>query len=192
VSLLKVEVKGVVLVGVSVSREVVPTFARVLLHTSLGRHMLRPLLRSEIIQVANRRAWYDASKLTPDVLDLYKAPLRVEGWDKALAEVSKLSIGTMLSSNNVLALLKALQWLPVLIATGAEDILVSLRSSQALASKFSDSRLVAISGCGHLPHEECPKALLAAIVPFVSKLSMELSSVHLAAISNKAFFEDYR
>jgi len=188
----QVEVKGVVLVGVSVSREVVPTFARVLLHTSLGRHMLRPLLRSEIIQVANRRAWYDASKLTPDVLDLYKAPLRVEGWDKALAEVSKLSIGTMLSSNNVLALLKALQWLPVLIATGAEDILVSLRSSQALASKFSDSRLVAISGCGHLPHEECPKALLAAIVPFVSKLSMELSSVHLAAISNKAFFEDYR
>jgi hypothetical protein len=68
-----------------------------------------------------------------------QAPLRVEGWDKALAEVSKLSIGTMLSSNNVLALLKALQWLPVLIATGAEDILVSLRSSQALASKFSDS-----------------------------------------------------
>jgi hypothetical protein len=78
VSLLKVEVKGVVLVGVSVSREVVPTFARVLLHTSLGRHMLRPLLRSEIIQVANRRAWYDASKLTPDVLDLYKVTFKVQ------------------------------------------------------------------------------------------------------------------
>lgn len=188
----QVEIKGVVLVGVSVTREVVPTFARVLLHTSLGRHMLRPLLRSEIIQVANRRAWYDASKLTPDILDLYKAPLRVEGWDNALAEVGKLSIGTMLSSNNVLALLKALQWLPVLIATGAEDILVPLRSSQALASKFSDSKLVAISGCGHLPHEECPKALLAAIVPFVSKLSVDLSSVPLATISNKPFFEDCR
>jgi len=35
-----------------------------------------------------------------------QAPLRVEGWDNALAEDSKLSIGTMLSSNNVLDLLK--------------------------------------------------------------------------------------
>ena len=63
----------------------------------------------------------------------------MEGWDNSLVEVSKLSIQTMLSLNNVLALLKGLQWLPVLIATGAEDILVSLRSSQVLASKFSDS-----------------------------------------------------
>ncbi|KAH9666451.1 putative disease resistance protein [Citrus sinensis] len=31
-------------------------------------------------------------------------------------------------------------------------------------------RLVAISGCGHLPHEECPKALVAAITPFISRL----------------------
>lgn len=31
-------------------------------------------------------------------------------------------------------------------------------------------RLVAISGCGHLPHEECPKALLSALSPFISRL----------------------
>lgn len=30
--------------------------------------------------------------------------------------------------------------------------------------------LVAISSCGHLPHEECPKVLLAAMLPFISKL----------------------
>ena len=68
----QVEVKGVVLVGVSLTREVVPAFAWILLHTSLGQHMLRPLLRTEISQVANRRAWFDATKLTSDVLDLYK------------------------------------------------------------------------------------------------------------------------
>jgi hypothetical protein len=69
---MQVEVKGLVLVGVSLSREVVPPFARVLLHTSLARHMLRPLLRSEIGQVMTRRAWHDASKLTSETLDLYK------------------------------------------------------------------------------------------------------------------------
>jgi hypothetical protein len=69
---MQVEVKGLVLVGVSLSQEVVPPFARVLLHTSLARHMLRPLLRSEIGQVMTRRAWHDASKLTSETLDLYK------------------------------------------------------------------------------------------------------------------------
>ncbi|KAG4947897.1 hypothetical protein JHK82_041068 [Glycine max] len=97
-----VTVKGVVLLNVSLSREVVPSFARILLHTSLGKkHLVRPLLRTEITHVVNRRSWYDATKLTTEVLTLYK-------------------------------------------------------------------RLVAISGCGHLPHEECPKALLEAISPFIN------------------------
>lgn len=34
--------------------------------------MVRPLLRMEITQVVNRRAWYDATKLTTEVLNLYK------------------------------------------------------------------------------------------------------------------------
>jgi hypothetical protein len=66
-------VKGVVLIGVSLSREVIPAFARILLHTPLRKkHMVRPLLRTEITQVINRRAWFDATKLTTDVLNLYK------------------------------------------------------------------------------------------------------------------------
>lgn len=64
--------KGLVLIGASLTKDVVPSFARVLLHTTLGRHMLRPLLRSEIAKVTTRRAWHDASKLTSETLDLYK------------------------------------------------------------------------------------------------------------------------
>lgn len=30
-------------------------------------------------------------------------------------------------------------------------------------------RLVAIPSCGHLPHEECPDAVLSAMIPFVSR-----------------------
>nr|KJB13097.1 hypothetical protein B456_002G056600 [Gossypium raimondii] len=69
-------IKAVVLLSVSLSREVVPAFARILLRTSLGKkHLVRPLLRTEITQVVNRRAWYDATKLTTDVLSLYKVYL---------------------------------------------------------------------------------------------------------------------
>ncbi|KAK4761085.1 hypothetical protein SAY87_005978 [Trapa incisa] len=167
-----VAIKGVVLLNVSLSREVVPGFARILLHTSLRKkHLVRPLLRTEVTQVVNRRAWYDAAKLTPEVLSLYKAPLRVEGWDEALHEVGRLSYETVLSPQNAAELLKAVKDLPVLVIAGAEDVLVPLKSSQSMASKFVNSRLVSISGCGHLPHEECPNALLAAISPFIIKLA---------------------
>uniref|UniRef100_A0A6V7QVJ1 AB hydrolase-1 domain-containing protein n=1 Tax=Ananas comosus var. bracteatus TaxID=296719 RepID=A0A6V7QVJ1_ANACO len=167
----KVEIKGVVLVSVSLSREVVPSFARILLHTPLGKkHMVRPLLRTEITQVINRCAWYDATKLTAEVLNLYKAPLFVEGWDEALHEIGRLSFATVLSSQSAAALLKSAEDLPVLVVAGAEDVLVPFKSVQAMASKLVNSRLIAISGCGHLPHEECPKALLAALTPFITRL----------------------
>ncbi|KAK9014050.1 hypothetical protein V6N11_005222 [Hibiscus sabdariffa] len=169
-----VTIKAMVLLSVSLSREVVPAFARILLRTSLGKkHLVRPLLRTEITQVVNRRAWYDATKLTTDVLSLYKAPLCVEGWDEALHEIGRLSNETILPPDNAISLLKAVEEMLVLVITGAEDAHVSLKSSQAMASKLVNSRLVAISGCGHLPHEECPKALLAAISPFISRLPLQ-------------------
>lgn len=67
------DIRGIVLLNVDLSREVIPGFARILLHTSLGKkHMVRPLLRTEITQVVNRQAWYDSKKLTPEVMSLYK------------------------------------------------------------------------------------------------------------------------
>lgn len=135
-----IKVKGVVLLNVSLTREVVPAFARILLHTSLGRkHLVRPLLRTEIAQVVNRRAWYDPTKMTTDVLRLYKAPLHVEGWDEALHEIGRLSSEMVLPTQNALLLLKAVENLPVLVVAGAEDALVPLKSSQVMASKLVNS-----------------------------------------------------
>ncbi|CAH9092063.1 unnamed protein product [Cuscuta epithymum] len=168
---INVIIKGVVLLSVSLTRELVPGFARILLRTSLGKkHLVGPLLRTEITQVVNRHAWYDATKLTTEVLSLYKAPLFVEGWDEALHEIGKLSFETVLSPGNAISVLKAVENIPVLVVAGAEDALVPLKSVQIMVSKFVNSRLVAISGCGHLPHEECPKALLAAMSPFISRI----------------------
>ncbi|XP_071686691.1 uncharacterized protein [Rutidosis leptorrhynchoides] len=166
-----VKIKGVVLLTVSLSREVVPGLARILMRTSLGKkNLVHSLLRTEICQVVNRRAWYDATKLTTDVLSLYKAPLCVEGWDEALYEIGKLSSDTVLSEQNASLLVKSVEDTPVMVIAGAEDALVPITSVQTMASKFVNSTLVAISNCGHLPHEECPKVLLAAILPFISKL----------------------
>lgn len=123
----------------------------------------------------------------------------MEGWDEALHEIGRLSFATVLSPQNAEALLRSVEDLPILVVAGAEDALVSLKYSQAMASKLVNSvsiivtlqptdtkyhrwikyvsvlfiylqRLVSISGCGHLPHEECPKVLLATLSPFITRL----------------------
>ncbi|KAG7541151.1 Alpha/beta hydrolase fold-1 [Arabidopsis thaliana x Arabidopsis arenosa] len=98
-----------------------------------------------------------------------KAPLCLEAWDEALNEISKLSYEMILSPQNALALIKSIGDLPVLVVAGAEDALVPLKSSQVLASKLTNSRLIEISGCGHLPHEECPTTLVSALGSFSVK-----------------------
>jgi pimeloyl-ACP methyl ester carboxylesterase len=52
-----VNVCGLVMITPNLTVETVPTSTRLLLQTKLGRQMLRPLLRSEIGEVAIRRAW---------------------------------------------------------------------------------------------------------------------------------------
>ncbi|XP_002962202.2 uncharacterized protein LOC9662521 [Selaginella moellendorffii] len=159
----QVVIKGVVLIAVSSSREVISPFARVLLHTSLGRHILRPLLCSEM---ASRHAWHDASKLTSEVMELYKVPLRVDGWDRQALESQKFSS----SSEQVTPeLLLAVQNLPALLVAGMQDMLVPLQAVQDLASRLSKSKFIALPRCGHLPPEECPGALLAGLVPFIAE-----------------------
>ena len=129
--------------------------------------MVRPLLRTEITQVVNRRAWYDATKLTTEVLSLYKvvffmcltillidqclttltfyccgwcqAPLHVEGWEEALREIGRLSYETVLQPQTAALMLNAVEELPVLVIAGTEDALVPLKSVQTLSSKLLNS-----------------------------------------------------
>ncbi|RZR71392.1 hypothetical protein BHM03_00004906 [Ensete ventricosum] len=74
-----------------------------------------------------------------------QAPLFVEGWDKALHEIGRLSFATVLSPQNAAALLKSVEDFPILVVAGAEDALVPLKSSQAMASKLVNS----VGGLGY-------------------------------------------
>ncbi|WP_043459346.1 alpha/beta fold hydrolase [Azohydromonas australica] len=57
--------------------------------------------------------------------------------------------------------------LPVLLLWGNEDSLTPLAEAQALRSKIPGSRLLLLSGVGHLPQEEAPARSLAAVQPFL-------------------------
>lgn len=69
----------------------------------------------------------------------------MEGWDEALHEIGRLSFATVLSSQSAAALLKSAEDLPVLVVAGAEDVLVPLKSVQAMASKLVNSVSISFS-----------------------------------------------
>jgi pimeloyl-ACP methyl ester carboxylesterase len=109
-----------------------------------------------------------------------QGPLYVEGWDKALAEVNRACMtSAVLSSASAAELVRSVANLPALIVSGVQDKLVPLKASQSLASQLPLARLAAIPGCGHLPHEECPTALLSSTIPFISRYLHEQMMDHL-------------
>ena len=77
---------------------------------------------------------YDLSKLSRDVLELYKTPLKVEGWDRALYEVARLK--KELDTSEVVRMCNIVAGLPTAVLSGEHDRVVSPQKSAAVAAKF--------------------------------------------------------
>jgi pimeloyl-ACP methyl ester carboxylesterase len=109
-------------------------------------------------------AWHDPSKITPDVIESYRKPLRAENWDKALWQMTLASQESDLPER-----LNEIRQ-PTLVITGDEDRIVPTEQSLRLADEFPDADLSVISQCGHLPQEECPDEFMQALTDFLQTL----------------------
>lgn len=110
-----------------------------------------------------RSAWHDPSQITDDVWAGYLKPL-VANWDRALWELT--------ASNEPSGLPDRLDelTLPVLVITGDDDRIVPTEQSVRLADEAANAQLVVVPACGHVPHEECPQAVMDAITAFLAKV----------------------
>jgi pimeloyl-ACP methyl ester carboxylesterase len=145
-----------------------PAWVRPLLRTPQMRH-LGPLIARqiqtrgpELIELA----WYDATRITEETLALYKKPLQVENWDRALWEL------TVASQESDLADRLDEFTLPVLVITGEADKIVPTEQSIRLAGELPNAQLVVIPQAGHVPHEEQPAAFMQAVTEFLQRSSV--------------------
>ncbi len=104
-----------------------------------------------------RSAWHDPSRITDEVWAGYTRPLQAQDWDVGLWELTRA--GRPLGLEERLGELR----LPVLVITGDDDRIVPTEQSVRLAGEIAGAELVVIPNCGHVPHEECPAAWLAAV-----------------------------
>ena len=109
-------------------------------------------------------AWHDPSKITPEIMDGYTQPLKVDNWDRALWDFTLASHDTDLTKH-----LKDFN-LPILVITGDDDRVVPTAQSEQLAGELPGASLVVIPDAGHVPHEEQPAAFMQAVEKFLVQI----------------------
>jgi len=112
-----------------------------------------------------KAAWFDQGLLTEDQMLLYKKPLLVENWDRALWELTLAR-----RKSDLPARLNQLSQ-PVLVVYGSHDRIVPPSESIRLAGELPGAKLEVIQNAGHVPHEERPDAFMLAVMPFINSLS---------------------
>jgi len=141
-----------------------PAFLYPLLKTPQMRR-LGPLVGRALGGPAGERilklAWHDPSRITDEIREGYRLPLRAENWDRALWELTvarrPLDLGERLDELTV----------PVLVVSGDDDRIVPTEESRRLAEEITGADFALITDAGHVPHEEQPAAFLEAIGTFL-------------------------
>ncbi|CAK0764500.1 hypothetical protein CVIRNUC_003164 [Coccomyxa viridis] len=128
-------------------------------------------------------AWFQKTGVTPSILDAYRLPQLVQGWEWGLLRflrarvTSGQSVWKALRSgygqaerSQALRLKAAVaeHGIKVLIIHGEKDALVPRWNSQKLAALL-DADLEVFQDCGHMPMEEMPDRFIATVAKFLPK-----------------------
>jgi hypothetical protein len=103
-------------------------------------------------------------------------------------EAARTRLG--LTQRDISATLAALATVPVLMVTGANDVIAPPRRAVAVATELRRCMLKLLPRCGHLPHEEAPEELLEALAPFLLEhlprlpVASPISSVYSGGVSS--------
>jgi len=161
--------RGLVLISPTVYSDGFPDMIRSVFRTRIGKEMAMQLVRSEIGEVAIKRAWFVPKNIPKDVLQNYKKIHSTQNWQESLYEMA-----TVRDEKNDLP--KRLHELrtPALILHGADDKIVEFSESQKLLRALEpvcvSAQLIRIDDCGHVPHEEFPRVFLQCAQPFLHDL----------------------
>ena len=123
------------------------------------------------------RLYGDRSRIPPEALEGYKAPLAKPGlFEHALSIASTWTQDL----RELEATLPKLAGIPTLLMWGSKDPAVYASSAAPLAKYFPNSKLIIFPGIGHLPYEECPEEFNRALIEF---LTSDESRLNLMAVT---------
>lgn len=110
-------------------------------------------------------SYLDPATITAERRERFLIHRQVAAWDLAWGELLASSLHTPVTVSERLADVRV----PVLVVTGETDRMVAPEDSRRVAEALPHASLVTLSGCGHVPHEECPEAFGQAVAAWLSQ-----------------------
>jgi pimeloyl-ACP methyl ester carboxylesterase len=142
----------------------IPVFFRLLdvpRVSQLGVRMVPPSVQA---RVALRIAYFDDSKIDPEEVELYAAPLKTAAGKHAIIHSARQIVPEDIAELS--ERYKTIE-LPTLILWCDHDRIVPLEVGIKLRRTLPNSTLRLVEDCGHMPQEEQPASTLSLILGFI-------------------------
>lgn len=120
-------------------------------------------LRRPLVRLGLRQVFFDRDRLTDAQLEEYLAPLTRPG---AMGSIQSLLATYPFSGAQFDALARRVR-APTLLVWGLDDAWMPRSHIARYAASIPDARAVLLEDCGHMPQEEQPRAVLAALHEFL-------------------------
>jgi pimeloyl-ACP methyl ester carboxylesterase len=122
-------------------------------------------LRRLLVRLALRQVFHDDALVTDDRVEEYLAPMLRPGAIGSLRSLLSMPPSEMERLRRGLREIRA----PALIAWGREDAWIPVAHAERFRQAIPSARVELLEGCGHMPQEECPEALLRVLLPFLAE-----------------------
>ena len=142
----------------------IPVFFRLLdvpLVSQIGVRMVPPSVQA---RVALQIAYFDDSKIDPEEIELYAAPLKTAAGKHAIIYSARQIVPEDIAELS--ERYKTIE-LPTLILWCDHDRIVPLEVGIKLRRTLPNSTLRLVEDCGHMPQEEQPASTLSLILGFI-------------------------
>ena len=157
--------RRLVLIGSVAFKQKLPPFVQVLRRPILGRVLPRLVSARMSGQRALNFAYHDRSRIQPDQVEGWAAPLRLKGTHESLR---RTALQILPENLDELTTRYSEVDVPALLVWGRHDRIVPMEIGERLDAALPDSRLHVLENCGHVPHEEIPGQTIEIIDGFLS------------------------
>jgi pimeloyl-ACP methyl ester carboxylesterase len=164
---LKGRIGRLVLIDTIAYPQEIPVFFKLLDTPVVSQVGVRMAPTDFQIRMALRIAYYDNSKIGPDEIEAYAAPMKTAAGKHAIIHSARQILPP--DADAIAARYSSIQ-LPTLILWCDHDRIVPLDIGLKLRRELPNSSLRLISECGHLPQEEQPEATMLQIREFLGRL----------------------
>lgn len=125
-------------------------------------HVARHVLPRSLVRMALTQSYGDPARVTEALVERYYDLLRAPGVREA--SLARLAQTVLEPPEPLLRTIAA----PTLLLWGERDGIIPARRAGDFLRSIPNARLVRLPGVGHVPHEEAPRASLAALRSFLA------------------------